>query len=201
MKHYINPITGDKYTYSHQIGKGACGVAKVVKDSEGTLYCMKEQTFKVNDNVDRHMVMKEIEMMKRTCSHPNVVAFYDSWWIRNDTIGILMELCTNGSLDKLIETFAKRKQRFTEVKVTYYLQELAGALSYCHETLGIIHRDIKPANILVDQLGTLKIADFGLSKHTGNQLCHTICGTPFYFAPELCRNSVRTRRTCGRSAV
>jgi serine/threonine protein kinase len=35
-------------------------------------------------------------------------------------------------------------------------------LGHIH-TLGIVHRDIKPENILIDNEGTIKVADFGVS--------------------------------------
>lgn len=37
------------------------------------------------------------------------------------------------------------------------------ALNYLKEQHGIIHRDVKPSNILIDQNGTIKLCDFGIS--------------------------------------
>ena len=44
-----------------------------------------------------------------------------------------------------------------------YLYQLLRGLDACHR-IGIMHRDLKPQNILVDQMGVLKIADFGLAR-------------------------------------
>ncbi len=54
-----------------------------------------------------------------------------------------------------------------------------------------VHRDIKGANILVDKLGTVKLADFGASKKiedlaTIGSGCKSIRGTPYWMAPEVC---------------
>ena len=43
------------------------------------------------------------------------------------------------------------------------MQQLLEGLFYMHKNC-VIHRDIKSANILITEDGTLKIADFGLSK-------------------------------------
>lgn len=44
-----------------------------------------------------------------------------------------------------------------------YTRQLMCGLDYLHENQ-IMHRDIKGANILVDNMGRIKLADFGASK-------------------------------------
>ncbi|XP_070568060.1 uncharacterized protein [Ptychodera flava] len=55
--------------------------------------------------------------------------------------------------------------------------------------LGIIHRDIKPENLLIDVMGKLHVADFGVSKvlHLGKTtIVTTFAGTCAWMAPEAC---------------
>lgn len=37
------------------------------------------------------------------------------------------------------------------------------ALNYLKDNHGVIHRDVKPSNILINEKGTVKLCDFGIS--------------------------------------
>lgn len=44
-----------------------------------------------------------------------------------------------------------------------YLYQVLKGLDFCHSR-GVMHRDMKPQNLLVDDHGSIKIADFGLAR-------------------------------------
>lgn len=52
--------------------------------------------------------------------------------------------------------------KLPEEHVAPLMASVVQALHYLH-TIGLIHRDIKPGNILIDENGSAKVADFGMS--------------------------------------
>jgi len=73
-----------------------------------------------------------------------------------------MEYASGG---ELFEYIVKRK-RLKEPEASKFLKQLICGVDYIHQC-GICHRDLKPENLLLDNLGNIKIVDFGLSNTYG----------------------------------
>ncbi|XP_066093562.1 cyclin-dependent kinase 3 isoform X2 [Saccopteryx bilineata] len=70
--------------------------------------------------------------------------------------------------------------------VKSYLFQLLQGVSFCHSHR-VIHRDLKPQNLLINELGAIKLADFGLARAFGVPLrtyTHEVV-TLWYRAPEI----------------
>ena len=101
------------------------------------------------------------------------------------TIFLVMEYIDGGELFDRIKLLSSSSSIIKEKEITakYYFKQLILGIEYCHSS-GIVHRDLKPENLLIkdinntiddhdintnkrntliNQLGLLKIADFGLS--------------------------------------
>jgi serine/threonine protein kinase len=100
----------------------------------------------------------EAELM-RSVSHPSVVACIGIVDEEGE-FGMIMELCSGGSLDNLIKS---RPDLTLRVRVDLAL-DIANAMSYLHR-LNVVHRDMKPGNIVLDDNMRPKITDFGLAIH------------------------------------
>jgi serine/threonine protein kinase len=66
----------------------------------------------------------------------------------------------------------------------YVVEPFLRTLAYLNKH-NVVHRDIKPENLLVTDSGTLKLADFGLSIVTTDEMPVTRVGTVDYMAPEV----------------
>lgn len=129
-------------------------------------------------SADYKNIKQEIEALK-SIHHPNVISYY-GLYESTTSINILMELCEEGTLEDLIV----KRHRLQESLAQIIFKQIIVALNFCHEK-GFAHRDLKPSNILISDLPSIRLSDFGVSGSiSGNGLMSTICGTVYYTAPE-----------------
>lgn len=122
-------------------------------------------------------------------AHPNIVSIYDVGEDR-ETRYIVMEYIPGRNLKELID----RQGPFSIEGAAFVIRQVAAALDYAHEH-GLIHRDIKPQNILVDDVGNVKVVDFGIAKGMSDSSlteAGTGMGTVHYVSPEQARGQNAT---------
>ncbi|KAM7477673.1 hypothetical protein LguiA_025886 [Lonicera macranthoides] len=78
-----------------------------------------------------------------------------------DTLSVYLEYVFGGSIDKLLQEYGS----FREPVMQNYTRQILSGLAYLHGR-NTVQRDIKGANILVDPNGEIKLADFGMTKHS-----------------------------------
>jgi serine/threonine protein kinase len=124
---------------------------------------------------------REIKIMK-LLDHPNIVKLYDIISHRDDKQTFLvLEYVARGELFDYIVA----NGRIREPESRKFWRQLVSAVEYCHAFL-VVHRDLKPSNLLLDDTGSIKITDFGLSNTmTPGKLFTTWCGSLYYSAPEI----------------
>ncbi|EME53975.1 serine/threonine-protein kinase [Amycolatopsis decaplanina] len=136
------------------------------------------------DNM-RQRAMREAKNAARF-QHPNAIVVFDIAEHGGDPC-LVMEYLNGPSLSAIIS----EEGTLPLGRVAKIGEQVASALVAAHRA-GIVHRDVKPGNILIDESGTAKITDFGISRAAGDMtLTQTglIGGTPAYLAPELARGS------------
>ncbi|WP_324192130.1 serine/threonine-protein kinase [Nocardia puris] len=118
--------------------------------------------------------------------HPNAIVVFDITEHEGDPC-LVMEYLKSRSLAAVLSA----QGTLPLTQVARIGEQVASALIAAHQA-GIVHRDVKPGNVLLDDHGTVKITDFGISRATGDvTLTETglICGTAAYLAPEVARGA------------
>uniref|UniRef100_A0A2K5U1F5 non-specific serine/threonine protein kinase n=1 Tax=Macaca fascicularis TaxID=9541 RepID=A0A2K5U1F5_MACFA len=164
------------------LGQGSFGkvflVRKKTGPDAGQLYAMK--VLKKASLKDRVRTKMERDILVEV-NHPFIVKLHYAFQTEGK-LYLILDFLRGGD----VFTRLSKEVLFTEEDVKFYLAELALALDHLHQ-LGIVYRDLKPENILLDEIGHIKLTDFGLSKESVDQekKAYSFCGTVEYMAPEV----------------
>ena len=176
-----------KETYIAQnfLGRGAFGVAYLIKSEEtGINYVNKTISLESLEEEDRKKVMNEAILLKMI-DHPNIIKFKEVFKVNKPfkELNLIMEYANGGDISKKIKE--QMPNHFEEKLLIDWFTQLCSALQYIHDKK-IIHRDIKPANIFLNDLGQIKLGDFGVSKNLESlKMATTFIGSMNYLAPEI----------------
>jgi len=118
-------------------------------------------------------------------THANIVPVLDLG-VAEGVPFIEMELIQGLSLRERVE----REGPPSPVGMCRLCVEALAGLGAVHEA-NIVHGDVKPANILIDESGTARLTDFGISKFleetTSITTADRVVGSPHFMAPEQWR--------------
>ncbi len=112
-------------------------------------------------------------------SHPNIVSLHGVI-AEPDNLCLILEFCAGGTLKDLLGS----DRDSPILQRVQFAIDTAQGMVYLHGSRPmILHRDLKPDNLLITQDGTVKVADFGVTRFLGSRMSHV--GTPGYMAPEV----------------
>lgn len=77
-----------------------------------------------------------------------------------------------------------KQKKFSEEQTKFFIACLLLSFEYIHGN-NILHRDIKPENMVIDDVGYVRITDFGIAKLFSRDNSSETSGTPGYMAPEV----------------
>lgn len=148
----------DKYHITGRIGEGAHGVVLLGRMNENnSQVAIKKILIRRIDDGIPVAVLREIKALKQINTHPHVVKLLDV--VPYGTGFALVFEYMSSDLQVIMRTHGP----LTESQAKSYLVMLLRGITFLHGH-GIMHRDLKPANLLIDNVGRLKIADFGLAR-------------------------------------
>jgi serine/threonine protein kinase len=176
-----------QYQFISLLGRGGMGaVYKALQTSLQRSVAIKVLPGDLIDDLEANFAERfknEARTMAKL-SHPGIVKVFDFGTTQTGLLYIVMEFIDGTDVSKMIQAQGKLPQDYA-LAITAHVGD---ALAYAHKN-GVIHRDIKPANILINQEGTVKVADFGLAKINDSNLrgltkTNMAMGTPDFVAPE-----------------
>src|SRR5262245_61646802 len=148
------------YRISRLLGRGGMGEVYESEHVEsGRRIALKVLRDRLQSADQRGRFLREGQLAA-AISHPHSVYIFGSEEISGTPV-ISMELLPGGTLKDRVA--AHGPMRPTEA-VSAILDIIAG-LDAAHAG-GVLHRDIKPSNCFLDNEGTVKVGDFGLSIST-----------------------------------
>jgi mitogen-activated protein kinase kinase kinase len=198
-----------KYMKGALIGQGSFGsVYLALHAVTGELMAVKQVEVPSPSGTSQmdHRKTNMVEALKheigllRDLKHENIVQYLGS---NSDEhhLNIFLEYVPGGSVATMLVNYGP----LGESLIQNFVRQILQGLSYLHSR-DIIHRDIKGANILVDNKGSVKISDFGISKRVeastllggpggGKKGAQRVSlqGSVFWMAPEVVRQTAYTR--------
>lgn len=133
----------DNYEVMEKMGEGAFSIVYKARHLPSQQFVAIKILRKFQmDQAQKQAVMKEVTIM-RQLAHPNVVSFIE--FIDLDQYYyIVQELAVGGEIFTAIVDYTY----FSEDLSRHVIRQVAEAIRYLHEEVGIVHRDIKPENLL-----------------------------------------------------
>ena len=172
----------DRYQIIEEIGVGGMGrVFKVLDkriDEKIALKLIKPEIASNQKVIERFRI--ELKTARKI-SHKNVCRMFDLNK-HEDSYYITMEFVPGGDLKRFI-----RRSKHLSVDTSIAIaKQICEGLDEAHRH-GIVHRDLKPKNIIIDDVGNVRIMDFGIAQTTkskGITESGMTIGTPEYMSPE-----------------
>lgn len=200
-----------KYMKGAMIGQGSFGTVFLALHAvTAELMAVKQVEMpsshgtSVMDTKKQQMVeaLKQEIGLLRDLKHENIVQYLGSN-SDEEHLNIFLEYVAGGSVATMLVNYGS----LPEGLIANFVRQILQGLNYLHSK-DIIHRDIKGANILVDNKGTVKISDFGISKRVeATTMMHSgpaagkragprvsLQGSVFWMAPEVVRQTAYTKK-------
>ncbi|EJD04187.1 Pkinase-domain-containing protein [Fomitiporia mediterranea MF3/22] len=183
------PLIPSRSVYSYerlnQIEEGSYGVVFRARDKQtGDIVALKKLKLDEEKYGFPITALREINALI-ACKHDNVVG------IREIVVGetltqvfIVMDFIEH-DLKSLLTLMP---QPFLQSEIKTLMRQLLSAVAHCHKNW-ILHRDLKTSNLLMNNRGTIKVADFGLARRYGDPVglggMTQLVVTLWYRAPEI----------------
>jgi serine/threonine protein kinase len=176
----------NRFTLQKVLGRGGMGVVWLARDERlDRLVALKLVPESVCFDPSAHEDLKRETRKSLMLTHPNIVRIFD--FIEDErAAAISMEYVDGATLSSL--RVKKPSKCFEVDEIAPWVMSWCDALTYAHESAGLVHRDLKPSNLMVNSKQQLKITDFGIACTLRESMTYvsmrTSSGTLNYMSPQ-----------------
>lgn len=159
--------------------------SSLVKNSSRDYFFVKKRIATDTDRAKREYLHCEARVR-----HPHLLRYLFCSRNSQGVVDVEIELAELGPLD---HTFIRLSCEERVLAAKACTRQILSGLVFYYYVHGRVHRDVKPQNFLLCRHGTVKIADFDVSRTLSQQdhMCDfTIRGTQGYMSPELIENAI-----------
>ncbi len=180
-------LIAGRYRLAERIGQGAMGVVWRARDERlDRVVAVKQLDYDaaIGQAASDQAALRALREARLTARlrHPHAITVHDVVEEAGEPY-LVMEYLPSRSLAEVLLD----RETLPAGEVARIGAQVASALAAAHAE-GVVHRDVTPGNVLLGESGVAKIADFGISRATGEGAVTGggfIAGTPAYLAPEV----------------
>ena len=182
------------------LGRGGMSDVYEAEDASGRRVALKVFRTEKDSRFLEGRFRVEAKLLQ-TLYHPRVVRVHDSGIDEEGRAWYAMDLVLSRDGEPMTLEDARRKGGVGDETLRRWFGEARDALDYLHKC-GVVHRDVKLENMLVDGEGSVRLADFGVSRIVDRNLktdlgvsttfvtgettgTRPVMGTYFYLPPEI----------------
>ncbi len=176
-------LTVPGYEVGEPLGRGGFSVVYRARQvAVGREVALKILTAVDLDADGQRRFERECQALGALSWHPNIVVVHDAGRTDQGQPYIAMEHLPGGSLRDRVD----REGPLPPTEVADIGVQAASALQAAHDR-GLLHRDVKPDNLLIDAMGQVRLADFGIVGNLGTAPTQdgTLSATLLHAAPEV----------------
>ena len=179
----------DRYRVDRFLGEGGLGTVVMAFDTRlkrrVAIKSLRRSLYSADPEQFRRLeerFTREAEAGSRMGSHPNLVTVHDFVSDADNTLYLILEYVSGGTLAGRITQGPLPLADALQITA-----EAARGLQAAHDA-GLVHRDVKPANLFIAGDGRAQVGDFGIAQiddvsgRTQTTIGHP--GTPIYMSPE-----------------
>uniref|UniRef100_A0A674PQ62 mitogen-activated protein kinase n=1 Tax=Takifugu rubripes TaxID=31033 RepID=A0A674PQ62_TAKRU len=175
----------ERYQNLSPVGSGAYGSVCSADDIKtGLKIAVKKLSRPFQSIIHAKRTYRELRLLKHM-KHENVIGLLDVFTpatsLKEFNDVYLVTHLMGADLNNIVKC-----QKLTDDHVQFLIYQILRGLKYIHSA-DIIHRDLKPGNLAVNEDCELKILDFGLARHTDDEMTGYVA-TRWYRAPEIMLN-------------